>query len=100
MEAGWNRGRLMTQPNDSLLSLVEILKRKAPEYLDLVSATTEDDFDLALDSLLAKAISHLERNKVNFKKLNEVGLSAVWPALFRLPGLRSSRRLTRMVTWI
>lgn len=72
---------------DSALGLIEIIKRKAPEYLDLFTATTDADFDKAFDALLEQSVMHLEANKSNFEKLDEVALSAVLAARLSMPGL-------------
>jgi hypothetical protein len=67
----------VSKKKSSLLTLVERLQRKAPQYLDLLTATSDNDFDAAIDALLERAVSHLETNKLNFKALDEEGLSAV-----------------------
>lgn len=72
---------------DSALALVERLKRKAPETLDLIAADSEAEFEKAFDALMGKAISHLERQKDNFQSLDEVGLSGVFAAALSMPGL-------------
>jgi hypothetical protein len=69
------------------LDLVERLRRKAPAYLDLITAANDIEFDAALDALLGTAVAHLERNKANFKSLDEVGLSAVLAAGLTVPGV-------------
>lgn len=65
---------------------IEMIKRKAPEYLDLLTAASEAEFDKAFDALLQNAVSRLEANKRNFEPLNEVGLSAVLVAALSVPG--------------
>ena len=77
----------MKQDNNSVQALVERLKRKAPEYLDLISAETEEEFEEAFDALLEKAISHLEENSKNFRSLDEEGLSAALAGKLSMPGL-------------
>lgn len=72
---------------DSIAELVEILRRKAPEYLDLMTATSEDEFEKAFIVLLERAVSHLERNKKNYATLKEEGLSGVLTAALTMPGL-------------
>ena len=67
--------------------LIERLKRKAPEYLDLLSAETDEEFEEAFTVILGKAISHLEKNKKNFAKLGEEGLSGVLAGALAIPGL-------------
>ncbi len=77
----------MNKQMDSANDLVDRIKRKAPEYLDLLTADTDADFESAFDALLEKAIADLERNKKNFEKLDEVGLSAVLASALSIPGL-------------
>lgn len=67
----------MSDNKGKLLDLVEMLRTKAPEYLDLLSAQTEEAFNSALDVLIERAVIHLEKNKSLYKTLNEEGLSAV-----------------------
>ena len=77
----------MMSEGDSLLALIELMKRKAPEYLDLFTAQTDDQFDDAFDALLDKGVRHLEKNKLNFQELDEEGLSAVLAGVLSIPGL-------------
>ena len=49
----------MNSSENSLLKYVEIIKRKAPEYLDLLTADNQKDFEIAFDSVLEKAVTHL-----------------------------------------
>jgi len=76
----------MEQVN-SVEELVDRIRRKAPEYLDLLTADTDDAFEAAFDSLLGSAIARLEGNKTNFRTLDETGLSAVLVAALSIPGL-------------
>ena len=72
---------------NSAAEYFERLKRKAPEYLDLLTAETEDEFETAFTALLEKAVSYLETNKKNFAKLDEDGLSAALRGWLSIPGL-------------
>lgn len=74
-------------PENSLAAMLELLKRKAPELLDIISADTEQEFNTAFDHWLEKALLGLERNKVNFRTLDEEGLSAVLAHALTMPGL-------------
>lgn len=76
----------MTSEN-SLFDLVELMKKKAPAYLDLFTAKTEAEFDLAFDAILEGAVSRLEQNSKNYKALNETGLTGVLAAALSMPGL-------------
>jgi len=69
------------------LALVERLRLRAPESLDLVAAETEAEFDRAFDAILEKAVIHLETNKKNYKLLDEEGFSAALAGALSIPGL-------------
>ena len=71
----------------SIHDLVEALKSKAPEYLDLLTAQTDEEFEEAFLPLLEKGVTHLEKNKKNFEELDEEGLSAVLAGSMTVPGL-------------
>jgi hypothetical protein len=77
----------MSNKVNSANDLIDRMKRKAPEYLDLLTAETDVDFESAFDALLDRAIVRLESNKKNFEKLDEEGLSAVLAAALSTPGL-------------
>ncbi|QYM80702.1 hypothetical protein K0B96_08915 [Horticoccus luteus] len=81
----------MSPPIDSAARLVELIRRKAPEYLDLLTASTDEEFDAAFEALLGPAIAHLETNKLNYMELDEEGLSAVLCASLSIPGLAVSQ---------
>jgi hypothetical protein len=78
---------VISQEN-SAAELFERLKRKAPEYLDLITATTDGQFEEAFTALLDRAVGHLEKNKTNFASLDEEGLSGVLAGTLSMPGLR------------
>src|SRR4051812_25259471 len=71
----------------SVFALVDKIKRKAPEYLDLLTAQTEAEFDCAFEAILEKAVLKLESNKRNFRELDEEGLSAALALAVSIPGL-------------
>lgn len=78
----------MKQSQDSLHAMVEHLRKVAPEVIDLSVAKTDDDFCKSFDRLLERAVVHLEKNSRNFKKLDEVGLTAVLAGyLSGMPGM-------------
>jgi hypothetical protein len=72
---------------DSALALLERIERKAPEYYDLLTATTDEEFEAAFDALLGKAVSWLERQRKNLTKLDELGLSGTLAMALSIPGL-------------
>src|SRR5439155_24827751 len=57
----------------------------------LLNAETDEQFERAFEALLEKAVAHLEKNKVNFSQLDEVGLSGVLAAGLSTPGLSVSQ---------
>jgi len=64
----------------NLYNYIELQKKLSRETLDLVTANTEEEFDSAFDNWLTQAVSKLEANKLNYKNLDEEGLSAVLAA--------------------
>lgn len=77
----------MTSDGNSLFDLVELIKGKAPEYVSLVTAQSDAEFEIAFDALLERAVSGLEKNTKNFKSLDEVGLSGCLALALSMPGL-------------
>lgn len=77
----------MTATPGTLEDLVDLIRGKAPGFLDLLTAKTESDFDSALEPIIAGAIMHLEKNSKNFSTLGEVELTAVFTASMTIPGL-------------
>lgn len=65
----------------------ERMRRKGPEYFDLISAESDEEFEAAFDVLLEKAIHGLETNKKNFETLDEEALSGVFALTLSIPGL-------------
>ena len=72
---------------DSAAALIMLIERKAPEYFDLLTAETDEEFDAAFDAILEQAIVHLETNKRHFAALSEEALTAVLIAKLGIPGL-------------
>lgn len=77
----------MSDTADTANSLIKLIQRKAPEYLDLLTANTDTEFLDALDTLLEKAVTGLESNRKNFQKLDEEGLTGVLALALSIPGL-------------
>lgn len=77
----------MNNGKDSGFDYIEMIKRKAPEYLDLITAKSSVEFEEAFDPFLGRAVSILETNKTNFVELDEVALSAVLVAALTVPGI-------------
>jgi hypothetical protein len=61
----------MTGKRNSLLAYCEVLKQKAPETFNLMTAKSTSDFEAAFDAILEKAVSGLEQNKKKFETLDE-----------------------------
>jgi hypothetical protein len=76
----------MTRKN-SVAELMERVRRKAPAYLDLITAETVDEFETAFTTILETAVSHMEKNKKKFAPLDEEGLSGVLAGSLTMPGL-------------
>jgi hypothetical protein len=77
----------MNGGGSTLYKLIEEMRQHSPEHLDLFASLSDDDFQMAFDSLLGKALSGLEESKNNFKSLDEPGLSAVLRLAMLVPGL-------------
>ena len=76
----------MHDPN-SAAELFERIKRKAPAYIDLLTAETYEEFEAAFTAILDVAVHHMEKNKKNFQNLDEEGLSGVLAGALSIPGL-------------
>lgn len=81
----------MSNSTDTVNSLIKIIERKAPEYLDLLTASTDEEFLNAMDVLLEHAIASLESNSKNFQNLDEEGLTGVLALALMIPGLTVSQ---------
>jgi hypothetical protein len=77
----------MTPDPNSAAELLDRIKRKAPAYLDLLTAETDEEFEAAFTVILEHAVQHLEKNKKNFENLDEEGLSGVMAGTLSIPGL-------------
>lgn len=76
----------MNLGEDSYYSLVERIRQRDASYLDLLTARTDDEFERAFEAVMDFAVRHLERNRNNFRLLDEVGLSAVVAGTLSFPG--------------
>jgi hypothetical protein len=76
----------VTANPNSVLAFAELLMKKAPDFVDLICASTDDEFDKAFDSFIEGAAEHLEVNKKNFATLNEEGLLSAFIGPLKLPG--------------
>ena len=77
----------MNSDKNSVFALVEVLRKKAPGYLDLMTAQSDAEFESAFDAILEQAVSGLESNSKNFASLDEEGLSGALALAINVPGL-------------
>jgi hypothetical protein len=77
----------MSQGSSTLYDLTGQLRQQSPEHLDLFASLSDDDFQIAFDSLLGKALAGLEESKKGFQSLDEPALSAVLRLAMLVPGL-------------
>jgi hypothetical protein len=71
--------------------LLELMREKSPEYLNLITARTDAEFELAFAALLGPAVARLEENKANLANVDEVTLTAFFAAALSVPGLSVSQ---------
>jgi hypothetical protein len=67
--------------------LLRRIERKAPEYLDLLTAEDDAEVEGAFHAILDKSLRHLESNRTKLTSLDEEGLTAVLSAALSIPGL-------------
>jgi hypothetical protein len=77
----------MSEKDNSLFALVELIRQRAPEYFDLLTAKSDAEFEKAFAALLERAVMRLEQNSKHFESLDEVGLSGVLAGALSMPGL-------------
>lgn len=77
----------MSKRAGTLYELTDQLRWQSPEHLDLFASLSDDDFQIAFDSLLGKALAGLEESKNGFQSLDEPALSAVLRLAMLVPGL-------------
>ncbi len=71
----------------TVMDLANRIMNRAPELLDLFTAETEQEFETAFDKWLQRAIVGLETNKLNFKRMDEVGLTGALALALYMPGV-------------
>jgi hypothetical protein len=81
----------MSSGTSTGIDFFDLLKKRAPEYIDLVTAQTEDQFEQAFCTLLEKALLGMESNKGHFCELDEEGLTAALALALNTPGLTVSQ---------
>jgi len=87
-------GTVVSDPAGSALDLTERLRSIAPEYIDLVTAATDAQFENAFVAILEKKLAALERSKREYQEVGEVGLTAFLVAALSVPGLTASSVVT------
>jgi hypothetical protein len=70
----------MTESN-----LYDYAKLLGRETIDLITSTSEQEFDVAFDNWLIQAISKLEKDKKAFRELSEDALSSILAAALSTP---------------
>src|SRR5271169_1259414 len=86
-------GTVVSDPAGSALDLTERLRSIAPEYIDLVTAATDAQFENAFVAILEKKLAALERSKREYQEVGEVGLTAFLVAALSVPGLTASQEM-------
>jgi hypothetical protein len=76
---------------NTLSDFMELVKKNAPQYYDLVTAKSEAEFERAFLPYLESAITSLEKNKKVFNALSEDGLSSIVSIALNQPGLTCTR---------
>jgi hypothetical protein len=77
----------MAHDPNSAAEYFDRIRQREPAYLDLAAAATDDEFESAFARVLEVAVHQLEKNKKNFQKLDEEGLSAALAIALNIPGL-------------
>ncbi|WP_441290273.1 hypothetical protein ACSRUE_06565 [Sorangium sp. KYC3313] len=77
----------MKKDGNTPADLLKRIERKAPEYLDLLTAESDTEVEQAFNAILDVALRKLESNRTHFAPLDEVGLTAVLSAALSVPGL-------------
>jgi hypothetical protein len=80
----------MSMAGGTLFDLTDQLRQQSPEHLDVFASLSDDEFQVAFDSLLNKALAGLEESKKGFQSLDEPTLSAVLRLAMLTPGLSVS----------
>jgi hypothetical protein len=72
-------------------TLYDYAKLLGKETIDLVTSTTDDEFDSAFDNWLIQAVAKLEKDKNEFKDLSEDALSRILAAALSTPEISVTR---------
>jgi hypothetical protein len=78
----------MVAVDDSLTALVDELTTRCPQLhlLKMLSASSDEDFDTALEELLEAAVIHLENNAPHLANCDEETITAFLIAYLNMPG--------------
>ena len=77
----------MSKQGNTLYALTNQISQFSPQHLDVFASLTNDQFKIAFDSLLGKALAGMEKNKDHFQDLGETALSGVLMLAMSMPGL-------------
>lgn len=78
----------MTDHQDSIAGLVDQLANRCPQlyFLKMLSASSDEEFDAALENLLEAAVAHLENNARHLADCDENTITAFLVAFLNMPG--------------
>lgn len=80
----------MSTQGDTLYDLTSQLRQNSPGHLDLFASLSDNEFQVAFDALLGKALAGMEESKSYFQDLHEPALSAILRLAMSVPGLSVS----------
>jgi hypothetical protein len=72
----------------NVAELVDRIRTKSPAYLDLLTAETDDEFEVAFTAILDKAVRHLEKTRRTFRISMKMAFQRRWPEHLRSPDSR------------
>lgn len=72
-------------------TLYDYAKLLGKETIDMVTSTTDEEFDSAFDNWLIQAVAKLEKDKNEFKDLSEDALSSILAAALSTPEISVTR---------
>lgn len=78
----------MAHHQDSITELVGQLADRCPQlyFLKMLSASSDEEFDVALENLLEAAVAHLENNARHLADCDENTITAFLVAFLNMPG--------------
>lgn len=70
--------------------LIDQLRQRSPQHLDLFASLSDDEFQVAFNALLGNALAGMEESTSHFHGLDEPALSTVLRLAILVPGLSVS----------